>query len=354
VVNPDDLIFYSGTLNYELGERTLGIVSARLNRHLDFTDIYFNEWADDERGFELENPDKIAGKHIVIFVSVTDDEEELQMYDMVTACKYQYFCATVTVVMSFLRYRRQDHPDYTNEITRLRWFMKRMKDAGVDYLIVCDPHNVKNTSDFSNEFGLQLTIADPSHLFAAEVMPLILSYGPENVIWYSPDYGSVERAIIMARLTKTRVLASDKKRIDGVVTSLGNTDGLLERIHKEFGTDIFVTTDMTAVAGLHVFMREDELDSGATSSTTAVGLRRSGALSVRLIATHTVCSNSWKRRLLPRKSDRPFDHIYFGNTRPRGPRKKTVYQMRTGGLATTVDVSPALANSLISVIERLS
>ncbi|MFH0873677.1 MAG: ribose-phosphate pyrophosphokinase-like domain-containing protein [Candidatus Komeilibacteria bacterium] len=352
MINRDRLVLYSGTSNFSLAETTLDIVSQRLNQLLTFTHVYHDPFNDGEPGFELELPEQINGRHAILFASVIDNKHELQLRDMITACKFQYGARSVTVIMPFMRYRKQDHPEFTNEITRLRWYLKGLKDQGVDNLLVCDPHNLEITSTFAREFGLNLFIADPSELFAREVSPLIQSYGPETVFWYSPDFGSVGRAITMAKLTNTRVMATAKERRDGEIQIITD-DTFLDRIYRQYGDDVQVMTDLEALNGMNVFMREDEVASGSTCAHTAKHLRQKGVNSLRLVATHPVCSHGWKRRLFPRKSPHPFDKVIVGNTRRRGFTEQTVYEVGTGGHIITVDTAPELARRLVEVLETL-
>src|SRR3989344_5010003 len=114
-------VVYGGTGNHSFDQDVLSLTNAVSGLGLKFGHISHSRWPDGEAGFKLETPGKIAGRHVVVFSCPITDKLELQLRDIVIACKQQYLAASVTVVISFLRYRRQDHSDKPEEITRLRW-----------------------------------------------------------------------------------------------------------------------------------------------------------------------------------------------------------------------------------------
>lgn len=273
---------------------------------------------------------------------------------MVMAAKLQYGAATVTVVMPFLRYRRQDRAEYVHEINRLRWFLKCLKDWGADNLVVCEPHSAKSTQKFADEFGLKLFIADPTRLFAQALHgPIQAAGGVDKFFIYSPDFGSVGRALRLGQALGIRVLASPKKRgPDGKVTLLPHTDEFLKLVHEQFGADAQVSCDPETVRGRIAIMREDEVNTAGTSKRTMERLLTNGVVGGWLVATHPVCSPGWKDNFWPFDEKPPFDAIWFGNTRLRG-EDETRYEGSSGGRVTTVSMEPVVAEALLAVIATL-
>jgi phosphoribosylpyrophosphate synthetase len=231
-------------------------------------------------------------------------------------------------------------------------FIKDLKDWGVDNLIVCEPHNIANTQKFCDQWGVKLFVCNPRQIFARVINPLVLTLGAENVRVYSPDFGSVCRALEMARLLGCRVLASAKLRTETGIELVEDTQ-FLTRVYEKYGQDVPVSCDLSECAGLHIFMQEDELATGRTSEETAGRLREYGAQSVRLIVTHPVCTPGWKMALFPRHRPQPFAIVWLGNTRPRGI-DQTEYQGSTGGRVEKVRVESAMAETLIKVMEEIT
>ena len=344
-------VVYGGTGNHSFDQDVLSLTNAVSGLGLKFGHISHSRWPDGEAGFKLEKPGKIAGRHVVVFSCPITDKLELQLRDIVIACKQQYLAASVTVVISFLRYRRQDHSDKPEEITRLRWFLRELRHWGADRLIVCEPHNVAQTQHFCDEFGLQLSVTNPTRLFTAKIADIIRVWGQDKIAVYSPDLGSVGRAMDLASSISAPVVATPKRRINDRLEEVDGSE-FLELVVQMFGDKVSVSCDLSVLSGTHVFMREDELSSGRTAVTRAVRLRQNGAASVRLVVTHPVCSPGWKIALFPDGEDQPFEGIWFGNTRPRGI-DETDYEGSTDGRVTTVNMAPAMAETLIQVLEGI-
>jgi phosphoribosylpyrophosphate synthetase len=344
-------VVYGATGNHTFDQRVLDLFNQAQRTSLGFSHIHHSTFSDGESGFKLSRPEKVAGKHVVVFACPFNAKLYIQFQDIVMACRHQYEADTVTVVLSFLPRRRQDHKEKKKEITRLRWFIKCMKFWGVDRLVVCEPHNVENTQAFCDETGIQLYVADPTKLFAEAINGLIQTLGRNDSVVFSPDFGSVGRAICLAKEIRVPIIASPKRRVSNRVEMVQD-DEFLSRVRERYGDEISVSSSLKDVAGKHVWVREDEVASGSTSRTTAMKVREAGAESVRLLVTHPVCTWGWKLVLFPDEESHPFDGVWFGNTRPRGVNESE-YEGSTGGDVITVDMAPILAETLIRVVEDL-
>lgn len=355
MLNEDSFVVYGGTGHHGLDQSVLELVNNVVNLRLEFKHIWHQTWPDGEPGFVLEDYTQIKGRHVIIFTCPINYELEIELEQMIGACKLQCKAKSVTVVMSFIRYRRQDRSEKNEEITRLRLFIYKLKAMGADKLIVCEPHSVKNTKKYCKEFNLELRICDPTPLIAEAIKPVIQTIGIEKVRIYSPDFGSVGRAIALAEATETDVIATPKERLFGDDVSISaEKNGFLKSIKKEYGDKVPVSCDIRDLNGLHMFMREDELSTGGTGVKTAVMLRKAGASGVHLIVTIPVCTYGWKMKLFPQnEKQQPFENIWFGNLRPRGEGVSS-YKESTGGHINTVDIAPALAKTLAEVLEEIS
>lgn len=351
MLSEEKIIFYGGTGNHSFDEGVLELVNKAAKREYKFTHIWHSTWPDGEPGFHLSDVETIKGNHVVIFSCPTTFKLESELHDMVIAAKHQYGAKSVTVVMSFMRYRRQDRPELEHEITRLRWFMWKLKNEGVDNLIACEPHSVKHTVRYADEFKLNLLIADPTKLFAEALNGFVkeLGVGAKTMI-YSPDFGSVERAILLAKAMGVSVLATPKKREHGTVRPVDDVS-YLDIIRERFGADVPVVCDRRVAIGKHLIMREDELDSGSTAIVTRKTFGDDVA-GFHFVATHPVCSRGWKMKLFPRGEKPPFHTVWLGNTRPRG-EGVTEYEGSTGSRVRHVDIQPAIAEVLVQVLKTL-
>ena len=351
----DQLIVYGGSVHHRFAVEVLRLVNIHRQTTLDFTDVDSSFFSDDEPDFAMLEYERIAGRHVIIFSCPIRPILELELRDMVMAAKHQYGAATVTVVMSFLRYRRQDRNDDAHhyQITRLRWFLKCLKDWGVDNLILCEPHSVRSTQKYADEFGLKLFVADPTPLFADALRgPIQAAGGTDNFRMYAPDFGSVGRTLRLGKALGISILASPKVRgTDGEVRAMADTTGFMQMVHEHFGVDAPIDCDLERARDKTIIMREDELDTASTATTTVASLREHGASKVWMVLTHPVCSNNWKRKLWPHNRPPVFSLLMFGNARPRG--KGTQYQESTGRKVINVSLEPVVAGALLSALDTL-
>lgn len=355
MIKSDQFVLYGGIGNHEFHLRVVDLVNEAERAGLHFFHLDHRDYPDGEPNFVMEGHKNIEGRHVIVFACPIDDYLENEMRDLITAAKRQYGARSVTVVLTSLRYRRQDRIKKEFEITRLRWFMSDLRDFGADQLVLCEPHSEEHTRRYAEEFGLRLFIADPTSLYVDALRPLVQTYGPPSD-WrvLSPDMGSVSRALSLARAFGMRVFAIPKMRVDGGDSRIVRDDHFLEAIRQEHGADVEVDCDRTVIKDKHVLLREDEVATGGTSVNAADNIRAAGAKTVHFAVTFSVCTLGWKDKLLP-LSGRPwpFETIWFGNIRPRGNGLRGSYPESTGDKIRHVDMAPCIARALIEAIHKL-
>lgn len=348
-------LVYGGTNNHTFDMRVLDIAKTRLGfEWLRFIDIRYKDFPDGEPGGFLADRDRIPGSNVIVFSCPFDIEHREELHDLVTASKRQFGAKRVIVVLTFLPFRRQDRPEKEFETTRLKWFLHDLKFWGADNLIICEPHSPLNTLTYCNECGLDLEIADPTPAFARSIAGFVGDVGADNVVVYSPDLGSVCRASALAAEIGVRMIVTPKKRLDANTVAVDGKpeDEFIKEVARRCSGMVECLFDPKAVSGMHVLMREDEVQTGGTSEQMAWRLREMGAQSIRLLATHPVCTSGWQDRLVPYGKKHPFERIFFGNARPRGKGDST-YKESTGGQVETVDLAPVFANALVKVVNGI-
>jgi phosphoribosylpyrophosphate synthetase len=348
-IDKEKVIVLGDTGNHDFDEKVIDLVNVVGHAALGFDDCDYDHFPDGESKMRIRYPARIAGKHIVIMACPTNHVLEADLRDLIYACRHQYGASTITVVTPFLRYRRQDREEKVHEIQRLQCHLRDLKHWGADTLIVCDPHAEATTIRYAKRVGLDIRVADPTYVFADALRPIVQSYGSaEHALAYSPDFGSVERALRFAKALGLRLLATPKKRLpNGEVVPMDNKE-FLKLIHSTFGKETPVSCNPEDARGMHLFMREDEVDSGNTAAKTARLMTAAGAASVHLAATQPVCSPGWRDNLFPPGETPAFETVWFGNTRPRGEHGG--YHGSTGGIIKTVDMAPVVARELLKVL----
>jgi phosphoribosylpyrophosphate synthetase len=348
-------VVYGGDINHGFHASILEHLNRKTGLSISFKHIRFKYWADREPAFFLHGRDRILGNDVLIFSCPLDSEQREDLQDMVSACKKQFGARSVTVVMTFLPFRRQDRLEKEHEITRLRWFLENLKFWGTDNLILCEPHSITNTVKYCDDCGLRLFLIDPTQAFARSVIEMVLDFGKESCLAYSPDLGSVLRASRLAKALGIGMVATKKDRLSGdAIKTCAENDKDFEMCVREklCDTSVKFSCHISDVSGKNVFIREDEIETGGTSVETAWMARKAGARTVHFLVTHPVCTPGWIDKLIPYDKPRPFDSIFFGNSRPRGDGRSP-YRESTGGEVQTVDLSPAFAEALVEVINEI-
>ena len=185
----DRFVVYGGTGNHRFDADVLELANNRTGLGLEFSHCWHNVWPDGEPGFRIAEYEKIKGRHALIFACPVNHKLVGELKDLITACKRQYGARSAIVILSFLRFRRQDHPEkeFQHEITRLRWFMSDLKHWGADQLVVCEPHSVEHTRKYCKKFGLTLHVSDPTCRLADAVRGTVVGRSRSPRSWsFSP------------------------------------------------------------------------------------------------------------------------------------------------------------------------
>ncbi len=344
-----DFIFFAGNGNLGLANsviRKLGefIGQAKLQP------IEFGTFSDDESSTELPDNDRFAGKKAVFLSSLHKLEFREEALEIIWALKNQYEVSYVIGVFFFLGFRCQDHPEKKSEIYRLKMTISRLKNAGVDEMIVVTPHSEK-MAELCMEFGIKFRAVDPSHIFAETISTYIAPDERSLIRVYAPDKGSVPRAIALAKELGSEVMYTSKlRRQDNKVAIVQESEERIEQMTAEFREKYDFSKIHYAhprdIEGKIIIMVEDEVRTGETARKTADLLKEYQAKSVLFLATHAVLTPGWRKELF--SGDYPFDAFILGNTIPRG------YGKSTGGKIHDISVGSLVANTAYQALRDLS
>lgn len=316
---------------------------------LRLSHINYSNWRDGEFNDKIPKYADLKGKHVVFFMASHSVPLVLQGLQIIWAIKHQYQAKTLTVVMPFMAYRRQDHAEKPKEIQRNLWFLSNLFSNGADNLIVCDGHS-EQTMLNGLSVGLKVINVDPTSAFVASLNEMVddtKSLG-KKIFVFAPDRGSLSRAIKLAKPLAVPVLFRPKERLTtgqvniNVVMNQETLD-LVQALQTEHEIEIIARDYELALQGATVIVRDDELDTGRTAAGNARWCLSLGAEQVVFAVTHTCCSPGWREEVAdPEES--PFKLILAGNTIYRS------YRNTTGGLIRNVDMSKVLAEALAKLL----
>lgn len=340
----NNVLFYSGNGNHQLGAKIINILREYLGREypgkVAFSHIDFEDFPDGEPDDRIRKFSEIEGKTVVFYQSIFNLELFEEALELIWAIKKQYQAAYLIAVIPFMTFRRQDHEEKPEEICRLKMAIDRLKHAGVDEIITVSPHS-PNMAKFCNEFGVKIHEVDPSPLLVATIQ----TYLTTIPIIYAPDRGSVPRAIALAKITGSQVIFSLKNRGLNNDTEIKpeekeEIDGIIECYKKEF-SEIYYA-DVEHVKNKFIVMVEDEISTGGTANKTGQRLKKLEAKKIIFLAINLVLVPGWKRKLF---DNNPFDKVIGGDTIPRD------YEKRTDGLIHDISLSELITQELYKSLQ---
>ncbi|MDD3711496.1 MAG: ribose-phosphate pyrophosphokinase-like domain-containing protein [Patescibacteria group bacterium] len=339
-----DFMFFCGRNNRPLGDSVWSYLGEYLGSRISPDFIDFGEWRDSCPNNKIPKFSAVKGKSVVLFDSIVSEKAMMEFITLVMAFKKQYLAHRVIAVLPFLLTRRCDHeePEYNYEINYLGFYLELLKFAGVDDLIVCTPHSEamgKKCEDLGIRFH-------PAYMDFSRAIKTIIPK-EEKIVFYSPDQGSISRAVFHAKHfsgslvlfnlkerklnNQTEIVSADKEKVSSIVTNC----------QQEFdykGIDYFSEEE---ILGAHVVIIEDEMSSGGTANQTAKKLKSAGAKAIYFAFTHPVCVNGWKYTLFDQE---PFARVLAGNTIIRDQSN------RTWGKVLDVSTAETIASILYKVL----
>jgi len=339
----DEILFYSGNGNHSLGAGMISHLEEYFGRDFHFENIDFGLFPDGESDNRIPRFTEISGKTVIFYQSIYNENLLEEALELIWAIKRQYKALHLIAVIPFLIFRRQDHEEKNDEICRLKMIIDRLKHAGVDEMITVSPHSA-DIDKFCQMFDVKLWEIDPSPLFASTIK----TYISDKPTIYSPDRGSITRAIKLAKLTGGRVIFSLKERgLNNEANIKPEEKEEVDRLisyyqEKEDFLDINYA-DAGHIVDESIVMVEDEISTGTTANKTGRRLKGLGARKIIFLAVHPVLVHGWRRKLFDRN---PFDKIILGDTIPRG------YEKRTGGLIHDISVAELMAQTLYKALGR--
>ncbi|MCB9802966.1 ribose-phosphate pyrophosphokinase [Candidatus Nomurabacteria bacterium] len=345
-MNADNFAFISGNGNYPLNNAILARLHELTAWDLQFLHLDFDAFPDGESDLRIPQYPKLNGKHVIIFQSMTTLELIDELLTLVWAAKYQYGAQSVTCVLPFCAYRRQDHPDKPQEIERSRYLANQLAAAGVSRVIFCDIHSQRVIDNFQAH-QIEVVNVTAAPIFVDTLLPIVTINRQQGrlVVVDSPDLGSLLRAMSVAKLLQAPVGLGLKNRLVTGQTETRSSEDILNNLRQQY-PDCEFLSDVDLRDAL-VISLDDEVASGGTSQKRArYLLQEVGVKEVLFCATHPVLISGWRRTFLD-PSVNQFSRIFIGNTRHRP------YKYKTGGLITTVDVSSVIAEGLYLVLAKL-
>lgn len=207
-------------------------------------------------------------------------------------CLKRASAQTVTAVVPYFGYARQDRKDSGRVPITAKLFANLLERAGADRVVAIDLHSAQLQGFFD---------VPVDHLYAQPVfMRWFATQNLTNTVFVSPDVGNVKRAQNYANELGGEICIIDKRRKSGSETQAVHIIG--------------------DVAGKNVLMVDDMITTAGTMTEAVKILRENGAKEITLAATHAVFAPPAMERL----ANCPFTKLAVSDTIPIGNRADAI------------------------------
>jgi len=252
---------FSGSANKPLTEA----VAKQLNKPLSLIDVHV--FPDGERRIRVH--DRVVDKNTAVIQSASTpvDTNYMELFFIVDALK-RSGAKTVTAVIPYFGYQRQDHIFRDGEAVSLEVVIKILESVGVSRLVSFDMHTPK----IPDLFHIPVANKSALPLFAKEIKKQ--KWNTKETILVSPDMGGIGRVKKLSQLLDNMNYTSIEKSRDlatGVVT--------MEEIESE-----------ELVGKKRAIMVDDMISSGNTIILGASALEMRGIEEIIVFGTHPVFS----------------------------------------------------------------
>lgn len=247
---------FSGTSNKPLAQK----IAKNLGIALSSLEVFI--FPDGEKRVRLL--DKVAGENCLVVQSASPDPDGnyMELFFIVDALR-RSGAKSVTAVIPYLGYQRQDHVFREGEAVSLEVIATLLKWGGVDEIIAFDLHSIK----IPEIFKIKLNHLSALSLFAQEIKKM-----GSNTVLVSPDAGGIRRIKILSGMLNNMpfaVIEKDRDLATGKVT--------MGRISGDVKENAIIVDDM--------------ISTGSTIVAAANLLKNKGAKEIFVFATHAVFSD---------------------------------------------------------------
>ena len=275
-MNKNKLKIFSGRSNLPLAEKVSSCLGQELGK------VSIQTFSDGELWIKYE--ENIRGHDVFIIQSTNGPSENIIELALMIDAAVRASADTVTVVVPYFGYGRQDRKDQPRVPISSRVMIDIFTAMGADRIITMDLHSTQIQGfakiPFDNLYSRSIILDSIS----AE------NFKPENSVVLAPDVGSAKMSQGYAKNLGMHFALIDKRRYAPNKAEVSHLIGDLE--------------------GLDVLIIDDMIDTAGTTVNAAKAALKKGAKSVTAIATHGVLSGPAIERL----KDSPIDKIIITDT----------------------------------------
>jgi ribose-phosphate pyrophosphokinase len=252
---------YAGSASRVVGEKIARTYGTELG------EVKLSYFSDGEMQPSFE--DSVRGCDVFIVQSTFPPGDNLmELLLMIDAAK-RASARQIVAVLPYYGYARQDRKDKPRVSIGAKLVANLLSAAGATRIMTMDLHadQIQGFFDYPVD-----------HLFASSIFaPYIKGLGLENITVVAPDIGGSKRANAYSKFLNCEMALCYKQR--------------------KKANEIESMTVIGDVAGKHIIMVDDMIDTGGTLTKASDMMIERGALSVRAFCTHPVLSGTAYERI---------------------------------------------------------
>jgi ribose-phosphate pyrophosphokinase len=249
---------FSGSANLPLAEK----IARVLNLTLSSRELFI--FPDGERRVWIED-DVLDEDCILVQPTTTSvDEHYMELFFLIDGLK-RSGARSVTVVMPYIGYQRQDHIFRSGEAVSLEVVIKLLESLNIDRIVFVDPHTIK----IAEMFTIPVSDLSALPLFAEEIKRN--NWVEDETVLVTPDMGGIRRIQILSNLL-------DEMPYVSVVKNRDLETGSLE------------VSQFEGTVKKRCLIIDDMASSGKTLVEAAELMKKNGAEEVSAFVTHPVFS----------------------------------------------------------------
>lgn len=232
---------------------------------VDASEIYIRIFPNGEVLVRLPEIDRIKNDDVIVYFPTYPDTNNrlIMLFQTIEALRY-YRANTITLVMPYLSYSRQDKRFLEGESLSLRLLLDILSTFGVDRLVTINPHNEEAVR--INARNIDVIIMDVFTPLVNKVLANVRYDG--NLILAAPDYGRCDTVKNLA----------DEFGLDYIC---------LKKLRDRITGEVLLQKDVDInLAGASVVIVDDEISTGGTVAKAAKLLKNDGAKSIYAAAIH--------------------------------------------------------------------
>jgi ribose-phosphate pyrophosphokinase len=275
---PDSRIYlmkiFSGESNKPLAQK----IAKELG--INLSDIEIHVFPDEEKRIRVL--DDVVGQDCVIVqsTSLNPDKNYMELFFITDALK-RSGAKSITAVIPYLGYQRQDHVFRTGEAVSLEVIIETLEAVGINRIITFDLHSIR----IADSFNIPTKELSALSVFAEKIKEN--NWNDNDTVLVSPDLGG-------------------RRRIQAISGMLEDMPYALIEKNRDLSTGNVTANEIEGKILPRAIIVDDMISSGKTILTAVKLLKRNGAKDVFVFATHPVFSQNSEKILQESGADKIF------------------------------------------------